>query len=95
MYFHRQPVATNGNGSGLFWPRLLRSDLSSIATGCNHGAPLRLHPTLPLLATAPGGMATVATAGLQKAPRRGNGRRKRYALGRRAFAFSPSLNVAA
>jgi hypothetical protein len=35
----RQPVATHDKGFGLFWPRLRRSDLPPIATGCNHGVP--------------------------------------------------------
>ena len=34
-----QPVAIDGNGFGLFSPCSCRTDLRSIATGCNHGAP--------------------------------------------------------
>src|SRR5947207_1228347 len=32
-----QPVATHGNGSGLFEPAFARSDLRPVATGRNHG----------------------------------------------------------
>src|SRR5438874_13645833 len=53
MELLRQPVATHGNGFRLFWRVPGRSDSPPIATGCNHGAPYRLPPTLPLLATAP------------------------------------------
>jgi len=39
MELLRQPVATHGNGFGLF-PSFLRPlDLPLIAIGCNHGAP--------------------------------------------------------
>jgi len=34
-----QPVATHGNGSGLFLRFLRTRSLPLIATGCNHGAP--------------------------------------------------------
>ncbi len=39
MYFLRQPVATGGNGFGLFLRLSRPRDLRLIATGCNHGAP--------------------------------------------------------
>ena len=51
MRSFRQPVAARGNGFGLF-PWLPRhTDLPLIATGCNHGAPHRLHPALSARAT--------------------------------------------
>jgi len=34
-----QPVATHGNGFGVFPPFPRSVDLLLIATGCNHGAP--------------------------------------------------------
>jgi hypothetical protein len=34
MYSSRQPVATHGNGFGLFLPFFRPSDLPLIATGC-------------------------------------------------------------
>src|SRR5207247_11400807 len=40
----RQPVATHGNGFRLFEPLSRAFHLRPIATGCNHGAPQRLHP---------------------------------------------------
>src|SRR5438093_11926699 len=36
-YFSRQPVATDGNGFGLFSALSRPSDLPLIATSCNHG----------------------------------------------------------
>jgi hypothetical protein len=39
----RQLVATDGNGFGLFFAAFAPIDLPLIATGCNHGAPQRLH----------------------------------------------------
>jgi hypothetical protein len=39
MRSDRQPVATYGNGFGLFSPLLRLVDLPLIATSCNHGAP--------------------------------------------------------
>ena len=39
MELRTQPVATHGNGFGLFTPFPRRSDLPLIATRCNHGAP--------------------------------------------------------
>jgi hypothetical protein len=42
----RQPVAAGGNGIGLFSRFREPADLPLIATGCNHGAPLGLHPLL-------------------------------------------------
>jgi len=39
MELRTQPVATRGNGFGLFSPLPRASDLPLIATGCNHGAP--------------------------------------------------------
>jgi hypothetical protein len=47
----RQPVAPGRNGFGLFSALLRSVDLPMIATGCNHGAPQRLHPSLAKLAT--------------------------------------------
>ena len=44
MELRTQPVATHGNGFGLFSPLPRASDLPLIATRCNHGAPQRLHP---------------------------------------------------
>src|SRR5213083_1064240 len=40
----RQPVAADGNGFRLFSRFRGAADLPLIATGCNHGAPQRLHP---------------------------------------------------
>ena len=37
MAFLRQPVATHGNGFGLFSPLPRASDLPLIAARCNHG----------------------------------------------------------
>src|SRR5919197_5401730 len=51
MRSNRQPVATDGDGFGLFLPFPRRFDLPLIATGCNHGAPSRLHPLLSILTT--------------------------------------------
>jgi hypothetical protein len=45
-----QPVATGRNGFGLFLPFLPLSRLPLIATGCDHGAPQRLHLELSTLA---------------------------------------------
>jgi len=39
MELLRQPVATGGNGFGLFLRYRRPVDLPLIATGCNHGAP--------------------------------------------------------
>jgi hypothetical protein len=39
MRSFRQPVATHGNGYGLFRPLRRSVDLRLIATGCNDGAP--------------------------------------------------------
>ena len=39
LAFLRQPVATDGNGFGLFRPFPGLSDLRRVATGCDHGAP--------------------------------------------------------
>src|SRR2546430_8166249 len=90
----RQPVAAGGNGFRLF-PRFMGAgDLPLIATGCNHGPPQRLHPTLPLLATAPcrsghrlqpQGSITLRAEGTDVV---------RYGLGPRALPFPPSLNAA-
>jgi len=44
MERRRQPVAIDGNGFRLFLRLLPLGDLPVIATGCNHGAPQRLHP---------------------------------------------------
>jgi hypothetical protein len=39
MRFDRQPVATHGNGFGLFFRLSRLDDLPLMATGCDHGAP--------------------------------------------------------
>jgi hypothetical protein len=49
-----QPVATGGNGFGLFEPLLGRFDLQPVATGCNHGAPQWLHILWSVLIYLPG-----------------------------------------
>ena len=46
-----QPVAAGGNGFRLFLRFQPPVDLPSLATGCNPGAPYRLHPSLSKLAT--------------------------------------------
>jgi hypothetical protein len=51
MRSKRQPVATRGNGFRLFLRFLRPSDLRPVATGCNHGAPKRLHSSLSDKAT--------------------------------------------
>jgi hypothetical protein len=39
MRSDQQPVATDGNGFGLFSPFAHAVDLPLVATGCNRGAP--------------------------------------------------------
>src|SRR5438128_2860315 len=46
MRSDRRPVATQGNGYGLFPPLLHRSGLPLFATGCDHRVPQRLHRSL-------------------------------------------------
>ncbi len=52
MELLRQPVATDGNGFGLFEPPSGPCDLPPVATGCDHGAPQRLDLQLSDEATA-------------------------------------------
>jgi len=48
----RQPVGTHGNGFGLSEAVSPSCDLPSVSTtGCDHGAPQRLHPSSSVLAT--------------------------------------------
>jgi len=49
--YHGTSPATGGNGFRLFSRFCRRGDLRPVATGCNDGAPQRLHPLLSILAT--------------------------------------------
>jgi hypothetical protein len=51
MRCERQPVATNGNGFGLYSPLLRPGDLPVIAAGCARWVPQRLHARLSAMAT--------------------------------------------
>ena len=78
----RQPAAASRNGIRLF-PRLSRrSLLPLIATSCNHGAPLRLHRLLSILATPRGEHG----GGRGARPRPGRSRLELERVARRARA---------
>jgi hypothetical protein len=97
--YHVLPSATGRNPRQRFWLVLAASAPIRFATDCH-----RLQPRGSIKAPsdvasssycALKGWPPVATAGLHKAPRRGNRRRKRYGVGRRALPLPPSLNLAA